>query len=205
MSSSLRTRFFAAVAACVAAGLLAAGPVSSTYGQASINSKRPEPPKRTTDVRRTQDWKFVWTTDESRPIERILVSITEQKVYAYQNGKVVLDTPCSTGSPTRPTPTGSWRISFKDADHHSGSYGAVVNSSGQVVNGDATPGSSVPAGCTYVSASMPYFMRFVGGIGLHTGFLPGYAASHGCIRLPNEAAKRLFAVTPVGTPVEVTR
>ncbi|HSI82354.1 MAG: L,D-transpeptidase [Candidatus Methylacidiphilales bacterium] len=211
MSSSLPLRFrrrllsCAVIATCVATALASAVSSTSTYGQASINSKRPEPSRRSIDPRRTQDWKFIWKTDESRPIERIIINLTEQKVYAYQNGVIVMDTPCSTGSPSRPTPTGTWRVINKDADHHSGSYGYVVNANGQMINGDATPGSYVPPGGAYVRSPMPYFMRFVGGIGMHTGFLPGYAASHGCVRLPNEAARRLFAVTPVGTPVTVTR
>jgi lipoprotein-anchoring transpeptidase ErfK/SrfK len=51
---------------------------------------------------------------------------------------------------------------------------------------------------------MPYFMRVTGGIGMHEGFLPGYAASHGCIRMPGFMAERFFENVSVGTPVTVT-
>jgi hypothetical protein len=50
---------------------------------------------------------------------------------------------------------------------------------------------------------MRYFMRIVGGIGMHEGYLPGYPASHGCIRLPTKMAAIFFEHTPQGTPVEV--
>ena len=51
---------------------------------------------------------------------------------------------------------------------------------------------------------MPYFMRLTNdGVGLHAGMLPGYAASHGCIRLPHAFAELLFSNVSVGTPVDV--
>ena len=49
---------------------------------------------------------------------------------------------------------------------------------------------------------MPYFLRVHGGIGMHAGYLPGYPASHGCIRLPKEMALKFFEDAPVGTPVD---
>ncbi len=62
-----------------------------------------------------------------------------------------------------------------------------------------------PPGSTFVGASMPYFLRIVGGVGLHAGYLPGYPASHGCIRMPESKAERFFYAARVGTPVTVTR
>jgi lipoprotein-anchoring transpeptidase ErfK/SrfK len=50
---------------------------------------------------------------------------------------------------------------------------------------------------------MPYFMRFAGGVGMHQGFLPGYAASHGCIRMPEFMARKFFDNVRKGTPVRV--
>jgi len=50
---------------------------------------------------------------------------------------------------------------------------------------------------------MPYFMRIVGGTGMHEGFLPGYPASHGCIRMPSFMAEAFFRNVAVGTPVKV--
>ena len=50
---------------------------------------------------------------------------------------------------------------------------------------------------------MPYFLRFNGGIGMHAGFLPGFPASHGCVRMPAQMAERFFQHAPLGTPVTV--
>jgi lipoprotein-anchoring transpeptidase ErfK/SrfK len=50
---------------------------------------------------------------------------------------------------------------------------------------------------------MPYFMRIHGGVGMHAGFLPGFAASHGCIRMPERMAQIFFANVSHGTPVRV--
>jgi lipoprotein-anchoring transpeptidase ErfK/SrfK len=50
---------------------------------------------------------------------------------------------------------------------------------------------------------MPYFMRFNGAVGMHTGYLPGYAASHGCVRMPHHMAGKFFDNVEVGTLVIV--
>ena len=50
---------------------------------------------------------------------------------------------------------------------------------------------------------MPYFMQFSRGVGMHAGYLPGYPASHGCIRMPRDLASEFFARVQIGTPVRV--
>ena len=58
---------------------------------------------------------------------------------------------------------------------------------------------------TYDDAPMPYMQRLTWkGVAMHAGHLPGYPASHGCIRLPKGFAKRLYGVTKIGTPVMIT-
>ena len=61
-----------------------------------------------------------------------------------------------------------------------------------------------PKGARYDGARMPFFMRIVGGTGMHEGFLPGYPASHGCIRMPASMAEKFFDNVTLGTPVTVT-
>ena len=61
----------------------------------------------------------------------------------------------------------------------------------------------VPRGCRFVPAPMRYFVRFDGANGLHAGILPGYPASHGCVRLPDQSAIAIFNAVDVGTPVTV--
>jgi len=61
-----------------------------------------------------------------------------------------------------------------------------------------------PAGASFRGAPMPYFMRITPtGVGMHAGFLPGFPASHGCIRMPERMAEIFFANVSHGTPVRV--
>ena len=63
---------------------------------------------------------------------------------------------------------------------------------------------SAPSGTRYVGAPMKWFMRLTnGGVGMHVGILPGYPASHGCIRLPSNIAPLIYAKVKTGTPVVV--
>src|SRR5262249_27476286 len=50
---------------------------------------------------------------------------------------------------------------------------------------------------------MPWFMRFHGADGMHAGYLPGYPASHGCVRMPDQLALEFYQAVDVGTPVTV--
>ena len=110
------------------------------------------------------------------------------------------------GQPGRsghPTPTGQYKVTEKDIDHRSTLYGKVVDSKGRVVKSDADYTSSVPKGGRFVRAPMRYFLRFNGAIGMHAGILPGYPASHGCVRLPSSKAALFYNVAEIGTPVRV--
>jgi hypothetical protein len=79
-------------------------------------------------------------------------------------------------------------------------------SSGAIVKADVNAlKDPKPPGAYFVGAPMPYFLRIYGGVGMHEGYLPGYPASHGCIRMPGSKAKRFFAAVKVGTPVTVRR
>jgi lipoprotein-anchoring transpeptidase ErfK/SrfK len=106
----------------------------------------------------------------------------------------------------RRTPAGEYKILEKDIDHVSSSYGTVEDGAGNVVNIDATPKSPVPPGCRYVPAPMHYFMRITwDGVGMHQGFLPGYPASHGCIRMDRNVVPKFYESAYVGMPVRVIR
>jgi hypothetical protein len=88
-------------------------------------------------------------------------------------------------------------------NHQSGNFGLITDPSGRILNPNATPVSYVPPGCRYLPAPMPYFMEFRKYIGMHAGFLPGYPASHGCVRMPRDLAAKFFAQVQIGTPVKV--
>ena len=136
----------------------------------------------------------------------VLVVLSKQRAYLLAGEEVVVDTPISSGKRVGMTPTGDFKVTQKSADHRSNIYGDFVDrKTGRVVRrGVSTKIDSAPAGTKYVGAPMRWFMRLTDtGIGLHTGVLPGYPASHGCIRLPEEIAALFFQKCPMGTPVKI--
>ena len=118
-------------------------------------------------------------------------------------GRVAFVSPIASGKEGWGTPIGSFRVISKDLNHQSGNFGLITDSYGRIINPNATPGSYVPPGCHYMSAPMPYFMEFRKYVGLHAGYLPGYPASHGCVRMPRDLAAEFFARVQIGTPVKV--
>ena len=62
---------------------------------------------------------------------------------------------------------------------------------------------SKPRGAHFDPAKMPYCMHFNGGYAMHQGYVPPFAASHGCIRLPEGMAEKFYNNAPVGTPMTV--
>lgn len=121
---------------------------------------------------------FDWYPDRSPggPV-LIIVSLPEQLVHVYRNGVRIGASTCSTGKPGHSTPTGVFKILQKDKNHHSS---------------------------TYNNAPMPNMNRLTwSGIALHAGQLPGYPASHGCVRLPKEFSALVFGVTRVGMTVVI--
>ena len=99
---------------------------------------------------------------------------------------------------------GNFSISQKSANHRSNLFGDVVDAYGNIIE-EAVDirKTSIPSGGKLVGASMPYFLRYNQGEGMHAGYLPGYPASGGCVRLPEHIAERIFAHASVGTPVIV--
>jgi lipoprotein-anchoring transpeptidase ErfK/SrfK len=137
------------------------------------------------------------------PGTRVVINLSEQRAYLIANGKVSLISPIASGKAGWSTPTGNFSIISKDIDHHSQSFGSVIDSSGQFATLEATPDTYVPPGCHYQPAPMPYYMQFSKAIGMHAGFLPGYPASHGCVRMPRDLAERFFERVNIRTRVTV--
>jgi lipoprotein-anchoring transpeptidase ErfK/SrfK len=133
----------------------------------------------------------------------VIINLTEQTAYLLEDGQVAFISPIASGKEGRDTPTGSFRIISKDLNHQSRSYGLVGDSHGRIINPNATPGSHVPPECHYIPAPMPYFMEFRNCVGMHAGYLPGYPASHGCVRMPRDMAAEFFTRVRIGTPVKV--
>lgn len=129
----------------------------------------------------------------------------EQKAYFYKGSQLVGVTPISTGKEGRITPPGTFKVTEKDIDHRSSLYGVIRDrATNQIVNPDADTRKDFPGPGQYFDrAPMFNFLRFDGAIGMHTGHLPGYAASHGCVRLPDAMAKKFYQNSELGTPVIV--
>ena len=119
---------------------------------------------------------FTWHPERapSGPVA-IIVSVPKQRAYVYRNGILIGVSTCSTGKKGYETPTGVFTILQKAEEHYSSEFD---------------------------DAPMPHMERLTWqGVALHAGKLPGYPASHGCVRLPPKFAENLYAVTQIGTPV----
>ncbi len=135
----------------------------------------------------------------------VRVSISKQRAYLMMGDEVVIDSPISSGKRARPTPQGSFHVLEKDKDHRSNIYGDFKDAYGRTVRaGVSSRIDAAPSGTHFVGAPMTWFMRITEeGVGMHVGILPGYAASHGCIRMPSAAAEMFYSHVKVGTPVVV--
>lgn len=110
---------------------------------------------------------------------KIVVSLANQRISVYRGDRLVDSAPVSTGRRGYSTPSGVFSILEKRRRHFSNLYN---------------------------NAPMPYMQRLTwSGIALHQGRLPGYPASHGCIRMPRQFAKNLFGMTERGAHVVVAR
>lgn len=108
----------------------------------------------------------------------LVVSLATQRAVLYRNGVPIGISTVSTGRRGYRTPTGVFTVLERDVEHYSSLYN---------------------------NAPMPYMQRLTwGGVALHGGNLPGYPASHGCIRLPHEFARLLYGVTRLGMTVVIT-
>ena len=135
---------------------------------------------------------------------RIAIRLREQRAYFYKGEELVGVSTISTGREGFGTPSGKFKILQKDKDHASSLYGDYVDARGAVVKRDIDRNKDpMPPGTKFDGAKMPYFMRIVGGVGMHQGFLPGYAASHGCIRMPMAMAEAFFKNVEKCTPVSI--
>jgi len=136
---------------------------------------------------------------------RIVVSLPKQRAYLMIGDQIVADGPISSGRRGHESPRGHFNVMEKDPNHHSSLYGDFVDGSGRVVRGGVSAHiDSAPSGTHFAGAPMKWFLRLTGeGVGMHVGILPGYPASHGCIRQSADGAKLFYDHAKVGTRVDV--
>ena len=111
----------------------------------------------------------------------LTIFIGSQTFEYVEDGQVFLSGRVSSGAAEHPTPKGEFRVLSKDINHRSGKYTNGLD--------ENTP--------------MPYSLQFSGPYFVHEGWVPGYADSHGCVRLDYEDARLLFNRIRVGDPVTV--
>jgi hypothetical protein len=158
----------------VAAAILAWSLVSAGAAQPSLESG-----SVTKAAERLQPGEFLWAPEVApRGPVLLVVSLATQRAVIYRNGLPIGITTVSTGRPGYRTPTGVFTILQRRVEHYSNLYN---------------------------NAPMPFMQRLTwGGVALHAGDLPGYPASHGCIRLPREFARLLYGITHMGMTVVIT-
>jgi len=161
--------------------------IALLFATPASTSTAKTPPKHTSTVgtaktvvpAKLEPGEYVWHPELSPrgPIVMV-VSLPEQRAYVYRNGVLIGASTVSTGKKGHETPTGVFTILQKHQDHYSNLY-------------DAAP--------------MPYMQRLTwSGVALHAGRLPGYPASHGCVRMPYDFADRLYRETKTGVTVVVS-
>ena len=113
----------------------------------------------------------------SKSQSRVVINIARQRAYVYIGDRVAVDTPVSTARSGKYTPRGTFRI------------------------GERGPQGKIS---TLYDVEMPYWMRLGSSVyGMHAGYLPGYPASAGCIRMPYSAAQAVYSATGPGTQVRI--
>ena len=145
-----------------------------------------------------------WNGDDVSGSPKIVVHLTEQKAYFYKGKHLIGESTVSTGKPGFSTPPGHYHVVSKDKNHVSSEFGDYVDQEGNVVKSNIDiRKDSRPRGTHFDGARMPYCMHFNGGYAMHEGYVPPYAASHGCIRLPKGMAEHFYDEVQEGTPIIV--
>lgn len=147
---------------------------------------------------------YFWAASGPLSAPQVRIYLSGQYADIYDGTTLVGRSSICSGRRSHRTPSGQFTVLEKIPEHVSNRYGDYVDENDQLVqaNIDAL-GTPPPPGSHFRGTKMPYFLRIVGGVGLHAGPLPGFPDSHGCVRFPERVAQRLFESTEVGTPVIV--
>jgi len=145
-----------------------------------------------------------WYADEMSGKPSIVIHLGQQMVYLYKGGQLAGGSPISSGSEGYETRPGRYTVIEKDIDHKSSLYGDYEDPYGNVIRQNIDNRKDPkPPGTRFEGAKMFYFLRIYGAVGMHQGYLPGYPASHGCIRLPGHIAEKFYHAVNLGTPVRI--
>ena len=131
---------------------------------------------------------------------RVKVSLQNRMVYVLEGDKPLLIAATAIGLPTKPTPKGNFRVIEKIPTKRSGSYGFWVGGN-TIIAGTSSqcPGS----GYRYIGFPMQYWVGFAPGYGIHVGSVWPIPRTHGCLRVHEHAARELYELVRLGTPVSI--
>jgi hypothetical protein len=205
LARAIRRAGFVAVAALAFSGTGCGNP--SGQGTAYVPYSVASPASlgaRKTEDSPIEDNVSYWEGDSVSGPPRIVIDVSDQRAYFYKGSQLVGVSKVSSGRDGFDTPQGDFKIIQKNKDHRSNLYGNYVWPNGEIAKKDIdVTKDKKPPGARFEGSSMPYFMRFAGGVGMHGGYLPGFAASHGCVRMPTHMASTFFRNVEPGTPVTV--
>lgn len=160
------------------AGLVPGARIATLRTMLEIERVRRETAQLEADIAELDPGEYVWRPERrTEGAVEMVVSLETQLVYVYRGGMLIGASTVSTGARPGSTPTGSFEILQKAREHYSNLYN---------------------------NAPMPNMQRLTwDGIALHAGVIPGYPASHGCVRLPTRFSELLFAATRMNERVHI--
>lgn len=141
----------------------------------------------------------------SKPVNRenvvVKVSLKNQAVYVMENGKPLMVTASNVGKPGNDTPKGTYKVTVKQKEKRSGSYGFYVNdSTGQIIPSHVRNRPS-GGGWRYVGHPLPYWVQFYPAYGFHVGWIWPVPRTHGCVRLHENVAADFYDIVSIGNTV----
>jgi len=131
----------------------------------------------------------------------VKVSLSNRAVYVFEKNEPRFVAAVSIGTPSDPTPTGSFKAFNKIPNKRSNTYGFYVKGE-EIIPGKS---SGKPSGYRYVGYPMPWWVEFKSGYGFHAGAVWPTPRTHGCLRLHRTIAKDFFAMVNEGTPIHIAQ
>ncbi len=179
--------------------------IFSSCSSSSLSDSRYKEFKSRVDYRKTHDvYRNESLLNKAKSADtKVVIDLSDQRAQLLVNDRVALDTPCSTGKAGKRTPTGNFTIKQKIVTKRSTIFGRLYRGSRRVYGGDRRKYRGRYT--RFVGSALPYWMRLTNeGIGMHySRGVRRHACSNGCIRLPMEPVKTIFAKTQVGTAVQI--
>lgn len=130
---------------------------------------------------------------------RVKVSTSKQLAYVMEGNQALMVMPVSVGTPSTPTPKGTFTIFKKEHRHRANTHGYAYSGN----NATQTFLAKKPAGWRFLGTPMPYWCEFKANYGFHTGWLKNTPCTHGCIRMHENVAPKFYDLVRVGTPVSI--